>query len=66
MKAYLICRQINLNGMKTYLTGRQTNLTFRQINLTGRQVNPTGLTGLIENQVEKGGKKTALVSYPGR
>jgi hypothetical protein len=64
MKTNLTVMQINLTGMKTYLIGRQTNLTGRQINLTGRQVNPTGLTGLIENQAEKGGKTAALVSYP--
>ncbi len=51
--------------MQTNPIYMQRNLTGRQINLTGRQVNPTGLTGLIENQAEKGGKKTALVSYPG-
>jgi hypothetical protein len=43
----------------------QTNSTDKPRNLTGRQTNLTGLTGLIENQAEKGGKKTALVSYPG-
>jgi hypothetical protein len=42
----------------------QTNPIYMQRNLTGRQTNLTGLIGLIENQVEKGGKMAALVSDP--